>query len=607
MHEPSQRTPSAHGVLRSCATSYLSLALLASLALSPLGLGCGGSSAGGDPDASVDMGGDMGIPNPDQGMACPTGTQDADGNGTCEPDCASIACEHGTCTESAATGLAVCTCGAGFTGDACDTLVRPAASAADFWIDAAEASSLSYHSGRFVSGWTDLSSSGIEGASADQASAPQRVDGAQNELPVIRFDGVDDAIAFPGVAAFSQATASYTAFLVVRASPDVNGQIFFGEGAAFSEVELTASEGEADQLTYTHAPADAFMEVEVEADARQYGDASGWTNDAFHLVTIQRTRESLVIWIDGNHMLAKFDVFSEFAEQILTEALTLTFSPSGDPIAMDLGEMIVVSSALHYGERKPFEDYLAAKWFGAAFARTPSAFGETTVWLDASAGDDVIVAGGGVTTWVNHGIDGGAFGNGAFADARPAYEATGLNGRATVRFDGGDALVQNDVRAEVGAIRGEYTIIVVVDPPTTGSTQMIYRAINAADDDPAFRLDILPTVPSLQYQHVDWSDPLTFDTFAPAIDVSAPHVVLVERRESGQFSIRVDGTTSSFAGTDALDYTQSNFHWSLGGEEIQAPGPGLVGAVSEFIVMNNRLNAAEEEALIGALREKWGL
>lgn len=56
---------------------------------------------------------------------CDTGFQDDDADGTCEPQCAVDACApHGTC--STATGTAVCTCDAPYTGDDC-TLCAPAA------------------------------------------------------------------------------------------------------------------------------------------------------------------------------------------------------------------------------------------------------------------------------------------------------------------------------------------------------------------------------------------------------------------------------------------------------------------------------------------------
>ena len=549
----------------------------------------------------------MHVPNPDLGSSCPTGTQDADENGTCEPDCASTACGNGTCTESTATGLATCECDAGFIGAACDTLARPETSTADFWIDANEATSLSYHTGRFVSRWDDLTTGNSDGASVDQGTAPLRVDGAQNGLSVIRFDGVDDELAFTNFDAFSQTSASYTMFMVVSTAPSPGGAIFYGVGPTFDEVEMRALENDQDPINFTHAPNNALFDVEVEARGVHYGDGNSWSNGAFHLVTVQRTRDSLAMWIDGNNMVGEWDAFGSDASQILVDALTLTLSPDGDRLAMDLGEMIVVSDSLHHGERVPYEDYLAAKWFGQAFERTPTAFGETTVWLDASEASDITAVGGTVSSWRNRGIDGGGFANASFADARPAYEETGLNGRPTVRFDGADVLVQNSVTTRDGIIRGEYTIIVVVDPPSTGSTQMVYRAINAQDDDLAFQLDILPTVPGLNYRHVDPTTPTNVDSFAPTLDVNSPHVILIERREGGQFSVRVDGSTSPFTGNDGYDYLSGNFNWSLGGETLLAPGNALNGAVSEFIVLDNRLNAAEEEALIGALREKWGI
>jgi hypothetical protein len=360
------------------------------------------------------------------------------------------------------------------------------------------------------------------------------------------------------------------------------------------------------EISFVHAPSNALSDVEASAQGSQYGDA-GWTDGVFHLVTVQRSRESLTMWIDGNNMVGTWDPFSDQPDQILTDALTLTLGPAGDALAMDLAELIVVGEALHFGQRKPWEDYLAAKWFGAAFGRTPTAFGETTVWLDASRATDVTVANGAVTAWMNRGIEGGFFGNGSFPDARPVYEATGLGGHPTVRFDGSDTLLQNSVRSEDSVERGEYTVLVVLDPPAAGGSQLVFQGVNAADDDPAFRLEILADAGNVAYAHFDPATPATADAFQAPFAVASPHLLLIERRADGRITVRVDGTTSAFNGTDALDYLQTNLNWALGGYSVSDPGAGLDGAISEFIVMDNCVNAAEEEALVAALLEKWGI
>lgn len=65
--------------------------------------GCGSSSA-----------------SPGNFAPCASDSQDADGDGTCSPRCSAATCgDHGTCDD--ASGTATCTCAAGYVGDACAT------------------------------------------------------------------------------------------------------------------------------------------------------------------------------------------------------------------------------------------------------------------------------------------------------------------------------------------------------------------------------------------------------------------------------------------------------------------------------------------------------
>jgi hypothetical protein len=576
--------------------------LVTVLALALLGSGCsgpagGGGGGGGDPDGGLD---------PDGSTGCLSGTQDADDDGVCEPDCASTECVHGTCEESTTSGLAECTCDAGFEGGVCNDLVVPSAAGVALWLDAADDASFAYHSGQAVSTWTERSAAALEATSVDADVAPTRVAAALNGRPVVRFDGVDDELVMTGVDAFSEATdGDYTLFLVVRTTTEGSGDIFYAEGDD-DELEVVAYDTVSDGtpgLEFNHSPGGGF-DTEVTAQGSSYGDP-GWTHAEYHLVTIQRSHESLVIWVDGNNQTSTFDHFGNDFDQTLDDLLTLTFSPWNSPLAMDLAEMIVVSDDLHYGERLPYEEYLAAKWFGAAFASTPTAFGEAIIWLDAQDAEGVTQANGDVTSWANRGIDGGYFANGTFADSRPTYVAEGFGGRPVVRFDGGDALGQNYISINDGAVQSEYAMILVIDPPGTGSRQLAFRADRDSDEATIFQLDLLPDVSSFEFLHR--IPPDAGEVWAPEADLDAPRIVIIERSTAGTFTIRIGDSTEVFNGDADADFLGANTNWVLGGASIADPGDGLVGDIAELIVLSNRLLAAEEEGLVELLRAKWGL
>ena len=360
------------------------------------------------------------------------------------------------------------------------------------------------------------------------------------------------------------------------------------------------------ELQLTHDPDNGF-EFSVAAQGRDYAD-QGLSTAGYHLITFQHVRDALMVWVDGNNMVGQWDAFGDQPDQVLTDALTLVLSPSGEPLAMDLAEMIVVSDDLHFGERRPYEDYLAAKWFGSAFERTATAFGEASVWLDAQAENAITTdANDGVLSWINQGRGGGNFANGTFANSRPELVSAGLHGHPVVRFDSADALGQNSVRLEEGAARGEFAIVMVMTPPSTGSRQLVFQSLRSSNSGLHWQLDVLPGVPGFEFLHRVPAGDSGGETWAPTADLSAPRIVLIERTATGRFSVRVDDTTATFNGDADADILQVNMDWVLGGESIAAPGDGLEGDIAEFMVLSNRLNAAEEEALFDVLREKWGL
>lgn len=119
-------------------------------------LGCDDDSSGGEgaPDA--------GLSDTDAGGNCAAGTQDENGDGQCNPNCASTACDNGTC-DIDTDGLALCSCDEGYAGASCDELIMPDASSMAFWVDAADSTSVTLHpGGSGIATWTDKGTGAID-------------------------------------------------------------------------------------------------------------------------------------------------------------------------------------------------------------------------------------------------------------------------------------------------------------------------------------------------------------------------------------------------------------------------------------------------------------
>ncbi|MFW6067205.1 MAG: hypothetical protein ACOC97_02625 [Myxococcota bacterium] len=568
----------------------LGAAMVLALALS---VGCGGDGGGG---ATDDDGGAPDGRTPE----CPAGQQDVDGDGMCFPDCASTPCEHGRCAVDGDSGLAVCTCHDGYRGHTCEELDAPESGEVVFWLDADDSATITVD-GNAVEAWTDKGEDGIASTLQSSVFAPERVAGALNGRPVVRFDPTGNAKYLHWDGVDGLVDADYTIFMVARINAG-SDLVIDGNGST-QGLDLDAN-GSTIQLVHDADP-DANQVVHSTSF---YGDA-GYTADEFHLLTLRRSSTELAIWVDGNYRYA----LPATSPTDLSEALDL-YIGANEAVSQvfdgDLAELIVVADDLIYGQRKPIEDYLAAKWFGGAFERNPTAFGVARIWLDANQVDTLTTgAGGAVSAWSNLGLDGGYFGNASFADARPVLVDGAIGGRPAVRFDGGDALVQNEIDI-LGGEDGAYTVVLVLNPPSSGSEQLVFKATTAGELE-GLRMSLMPTVPNFTYQHVwpagEGGDAV--DQFAPTLDPSGPLLVKIER-SGGNYSVVYGDMTGTFSATSdpiLAGDADSSLNWGIGGEEIADPGDGLVGDVAELVVLNDAPGNSEETALLDLLRDKWGL
>lgn len=565
--------------------------------------GCGSSSnppADAGTDASADAGDDAG---PDSGSGCAPGTQDANGDGTCQPDCANTSCGQGTCALDGTSGLAVCTCDPGYAGAACDGLNAPDTAGVLFWLDAADATSyVADPTTGAVSSWTD-EVGGIVGTPASPpTTSPTLVASALNGRAVMQFDGVDDAVAWPAFAGLDTtsptAPSEYTIFLVMQSAAST-GPVLTGNGTSNNQLFLETTVA---GLQYTHDPGTGSPST-MTYGAGSYV-SSAWSWDAPHIVTIRKKSSEISMWIDGSYRVT----YPTADTTPLDESLGLLLGFDGSqPFDGLVAELILAADGLDYDAREAIEDYLGAKWFGAAFPRNPTTFGMTTVWLDASRTSSLTLSADVVMAWANLGLDGGNFQNGGFPTARPTHVAGGLNGHDVVRFDGTDAIALNGIATYDGASGNAYTFAAVVTPPATGGTNTTFLATSGGN--PGLRYDLLPSSPGMQYLHRWPAGTTGGDAFAPTFTLTNAHRLEVSR-SGPSYQFQIDDQSSSQAGSSAPTANIGGgnaLDWLIGGESLSAPTQGLNGDIAELIFMHAVLTAQEELALHQLLADKWGI
>jgi len=552
--------------------------------------GCGGGGGTPSGDAGPDAGG------------CAPGTQDQNGDGVCNPDCSATACENGTCSVDGTSGLAACACDPGYAGDACDMLAAPDTAGLLFWLDADDPTSYVADVGTgALTSWDDKVG-GLTSTIAAPGNAPLVVSDTLNGRPVVRFDGIDDEISWAGFTGLDSTDpsgeAEYTIFLVVEtAIGSINGTLLEGLGATNQLLLHTTIQG----LEFVHDPGTAST---LTYSASNYV-SSGWSSGAPHQVTLRKKNGEMSMWVDGSY---RFTVPTADTNA-LDEALTLALGNGMTVNSMldgDVAELIVAAGALDYEARIAVEDYLGVKWFGAAFTRNPTTFGLTTIWLDASQGTTITEAAGTVSAWANLGVDGGFFAPGGPNTTHPTRVSGALGGLDVIRFDGGDALVENGIDTYDGASSNAYTFVAILVPPGTGGTNTLFHTISGLN--PGLRLDLLPSVPGLQYLHRWPSGATGGDAFAPTFTLDGARRILVSR-SGPSYHFEVDDATSNLSGSadPALNIAGGfSLNWILGGDDV-SPTTGLTGDIAEVVFMHAVLTSEEELALRNMLEAKWGL
>lgn len=200
------------------------------------------------------------------------------------------------------------------------------------------ADSLNLSDGAAVTSWTDLSSYGRHLVQATGARQPTFVTGAQNGLPVVRFDGTDD---------FLQAVFSlprpYVAFVVARFRTAYSAEAYVLSGAGNTAGELARVSSTGMNLQSTTA-----------------GSTLTTTPESWHVYTAIFGSPSGVLSADAGTPVATTNIGG-------TSPLGVTVGASGlgnatSPAAIDVGEIVVFYGFMPDAPKAAEIARLRAKW-----------------------------------------------------------------------------------------------------------------------------------------------------------------------------------------------------------------------------------------------------
>lgn len=228
------------------------------------------------------------------------------------------------------------------------------------------------------------------------------------------------------------------------------------------------------------------------------------------------------------------------------------------------------------------------------------------LWLDADNAASLTVSNNVVASWADR-RGGGApvtLAQGT-ASARPAYQATGHQGRGTVIFDGDDQLSVNSFTSLSGA---DYEIIVALSPLGTGAKGIASLASGTTNW--AVMLEQPASGGDYRITHRSPAG-TTGGIVATADRTGAPAAGWVSATFQSSAAIDTlavfasDGTETRTAVADAS--TSGSIGSSLTFRVGRSEGGFMAGEILEVLVYTQRLTVAQRGEVADYLRAKWNL
>jgi len=228
------------------------------------------------------------------------------------------------------------------------------------------------------------------------------------------------------------------------------------------------------------------------------------------------------------------------------------------------------------------------------------------LWLDADNAASLTISNNVVASWADR-RGGGApvtLAQGT-ASARPAYQATGHQGRGTVIFDGDDQLSVNSFASLSGA---DYELIVALSPLGAGAKGIASLASGTTNW--AVMLEQPASGGDYRITHRSPAG-TTGGIVATADRAGAPAAGWVSAtfQSSGAIDTLAvfasDGTETRMAVADAS--TSSSIGSSLTFRVGRSEGGFMAGEILEVLVYTQRLTVAQRTEVAEYLRAKWNL
>jgi len=226
----------------------------------------------------------------------------------------------------------------------------------------------------------------------------------------------------------------------------------------------------------------------------------------------------------------------------------------------------------------------------------------TSLWLDAADASTITESGGAVSQWDDKSGNGRNVVQASSAN-QPTYDATGLNGKPTLSFDGTNDSLKNATYEPSGAV----SVFVVLN-----RTENKGVVVNIKRSDGIFEISgkfdsSYKTVTLTAKGNVNPS--FGFDVAGDGVDEN--NILGIQHdggaNATGNFTGHWNGIEQTIVNSGALGFV-SETGFSIGGRPVQNISAAYYsGSISEIIFINNTTSTTDRQLIEGYLAHKWGL
>ncbi len=444
------------------------------------------------------------------------------------------------------------------------------------WLDASRLTGFSDGAG--VTSWNDRSGNGHAAIQTTASRQPTYRSNVLNGLPVVRFDGVDDALDAGEIDLYR---TGQTIFVVARVDVAKN-QIFVSQHA-----------GSTDGSWFFAGTPTGLKYVVINADSHRVdynASVAGVTN--FGIWTARYTGGRMDIAVAGRDLSGN-GAQSGLIKDDNQHVVVGDYGGPGWKLDGDVAEIIVYNRSLSAIERTAVENYLGTK-YALRLARTPQTVRGLRMWLDSTqfAG---VANGAAVDLWE----DQSGLGNNAVQSdptRRPTYRESVLHEPPVVRFDGVDDLLD---AGELGLYTEGQTIFVVARSNTAANQVLVGQHAGSLNGSWYFA----DTPQGLRYMVINSAD-VRVDSVAPE-QVANNFGLWVARYDGKSLRIFANGTPVGAPVNQSGAIKDDNRHVYVG--NYAGPGWTFNGDIAEVLVYDRALDPSERWVVEDYLAQSCGV